>query len=273
MIPRAGSASGRSRSTPRPTATRGIETLADEALAIGAAPPRESYLRSDRIIEAALATGRDAIHPGYGFLSENAAFAEACAAAGLVFIGPPAEAIRTMGSQERRATHDGAAAGVPVVPGYHGEDQADGVLAREAARDRLPGADEGVGRRRRQGHAPRRERAELREAALAAAARGDEAFGDERLLLEKCLERPRHIEIQVFCDSHGNVVHLFERDCSIQRRHQKIIEEAPSPGLDRRRRERDGQGGRRGGARDRLRGAGTVEFMRRARRHASTSWR
>lgn len=204
--------------------------MADEALAIGPPPARESYLRIDRIIDAAKRTGAEAIHPGYGFLSENPLFAEACAEAGIVFVGPPASAIRAMGSKAE-AKRLMQAAGVPLVPGYHGEDQSDALLAAEAAKIGYPvlikASAGGGGRGMRAVDA-----ASDFSTQLAAARREAEAaFGDGRVLIEKYLQRPRHIEVQVLADTHGSTVHLGTRDCSIQRRHQKIIEEAPAPNL------------------------------------------
>ena len=204
--------------------------LASEAVLIGPAPARSSYLRIDRIIAAAKQTGADAIHPGYGFLSENPLFAEACEQAGIVFVGPPASAMRAMGSkaEAKRLMQD---AGVPLVPGYHGVDQSDALLAGKAAMIGFPvmiKASAGGGGRGMRAVG----RAEDFLAALAAARREAEAaFGDGRVLVEKCLQRPRHIEVQVLADTHGNILQLGTRDCSIQRRHQKIIEEAPAPGL------------------------------------------
>jgi 3-methylcrotonyl-CoA carboxylase alpha subunit len=204
--------------------------MADEAVAIGPAPARESYLNGEKIIAAAKATGAEAIHPGYGFLSENAEFADRVAAANLIFVGPPASAIRAMGSKsEAKALMERA--GVPVVPGYHGKDQADRALSDAAELIGYPvllKASAGGG-----GKGMRRvDKASEFAAALASARReAKSAFGDERMLVEKYLLRPRHVELQIFADSHGNTLHLFERDCSIQRRHQKVIEEAPAPGL------------------------------------------
>ena len=203
---------------------------ADTAVRLGPAPARESYLDAAKVIAAAKAAGADAIHPGYGFLSENADFAEAVAAAELVWIGPPPAAIRAMGLKDA-AKALMAKAGVPVTPGYLGEDQDAARLAEEAGRIGYPvlikavagGGGKGM---RKVG------RAEDFAAALSSAKREAAAsFGDERVLLETYVTRPRHIEVQVFGDSHGSVVHLFERDCSLQRRHQKVIEEAPAPGL------------------------------------------
>ena len=202
----------------------------DEAVHVGGNAPRESYLRWQRIIEIARETGAQAVHPGYGFLSENEDFALACAAAGLVFIGPPAEAIRKMGSKSA-AKALMAEAGVPLVPGYHGADNDPALLQREAEAIGFPvliKASAGGG-----GKGMRRvERAEDFAAALASCQREARAsFGDDHVLVERYVLRPRHVEIQVFGDTHGQCVHLFERDCSVQRRHQKVLEEAPAPGL------------------------------------------
>jgi 3-methylcrotonyl-CoA carboxylase alpha subunit len=234
--------------------------MADDAVRIGPAPARESYLDIRAILGAAKATGAEAIHPGYGFLSENAEFAEACAEAGITFVGPPAAAIRAMGSKAAaKALMERA--GVPLVPGYHGEDQSDATLRAEAARIGFPilvKASAGGGGK---GMKVAGSAAELDEALALARGEAKAAFGDDRLLLERYLTRPRHIEIQVFADTHGNVVHLFERDCSIQRRHQKVVEEAPAPGMTEARRAAMGQA-----ACDAARaigyvGAGTVEFI------------
>ncbi len=205
--------------------------LADEAHAIGAASARESYLNAGAVIAAAKAARADAIHPGYGFLSENAAFAEACAAAGIMFVGPPPAAIRSMGlKHEAKALV--SAAGVPVVPGYMGEDQSPARLAAEAARVGFPLLVKAVAGGGGKGMRVVREQAELDEAIRGARGEAESAFGDGRLMLERFLERPRHVEVQVFGDTHGNCVHLFERECSVQRRYQKIIEESPSPFID-----------------------------------------
>jgi 3-methylcrotonyl-CoA carboxylase alpha subunit len=204
--------------------------MADEAVAIGPGPASESYLRGDKIIAAAVETEAEAIHPGYGFLAENAAFAEAVGKAGLEFIGPSPDAMRRMGGKAE-AKAIAAKAGVPVVPGYAGENQTPKTLAREAKRIGYPVMIKAVA-----GGGGRGMRLVEREADLAAALESAEreaqaAFGDARVLLEKVIDRPRHIEVQVFGDAHGNVVHLFERDCSLQRRNQKVIEEAPAPGM------------------------------------------
>jgi 3-methylcrotonyl-CoA carboxylase alpha subunit len=203
---------------------------ADEAYAIGPAPAAQSYLRGEAILEVARRSGAQAIHPGYGFLSENADFAEACAAAGIAFIGPPASAIRAMGSKAESKSLM-VAAGVPTVPGYHGEAQGEALLAAEAARIGFPvlikASAGGGGKGMRPVYAPEDFAAELAGARREAKA----AFGDDRVLIEKYLQRPRHVEVQVFGDSHGRVTHLHTRDCSVQRRHQKVLEEAPAPDL------------------------------------------
>ncbi|MBX6322150.1 MAG: ATP-grasp domain-containing protein, partial [Rhodospirillaceae bacterium] len=205
--------------------------LADAAFRIGPAPARESYLNINAVIAAAKASGAEAVHPGYGFLAENAALADACADAGLVFVGPSADVIRAMG-EKHSARALVASAGLPVVPGYHEAGQNPAALERAAARLGFPlvikAAAGGGGRGMRIV-----ERAEDFAAAAAAARReARSAFGDDRLILERFLARARHIEAQVFGDRPGNVVHLFERDCSLQRRYQKIVEETPAPGLD-----------------------------------------
>ena len=204
--------------------------LADEAYHIGPAPARESYLRPELILEAALKSGAQAVHPGYGFLSENAEFAEACDQAGIVFIGPPTAAIRAMGSKSaaKRIMEEAA---VPLVPGYHGEDQ-DPVLLREAAtRIGYPVLIKATAGGGGKGMRVVWESAGFDDALAGARREASNSFGDDRVLLEKYLTKPRHVEIQVFADSLGNAVPLFERDCSIQRRHQKVLEEAPAPGL------------------------------------------
>jgi len=234
--------------------------LADEAYPIGAAPARESYLSIDKILAAARASGAEAIHPGYGFLSENAEFAEACAASGIVFIGPPASAIRAMGSKSA-AKALMAKAGVPLVPGYHGADQDAALLAREAKKIGFPvliKASAGGG-----GKGMRIvESAADFAAALASAKREAKAsFGDDTVLIEKYLTRPRHIEMQIFADRHGNCVHLFERDCSVQRRHQKVVEEAPASGMAAARRAAMGAAAIAAAKAVSYVGAGTIEFI------------
>jgi 3-methylcrotonyl-CoA carboxylase alpha subunit len=234
--------------------------LADEAALIGAAAARESYLVGERILEVAKRTGAEAIHPGYGFLSENEEFAEACEKAGIVFIGPPASAIRAMGSKSAAKTLM-EAAGVPLTPGYHGDNQDPVFLAQQADRIGYPvliKASAGGG-----GKGMRRvDAAADFEAALASCKReAANAFGDERVLVEKYVLKPRHIEIQVFGDTHGNCVYLFERDCSVQRRHQKLLEEAPAPGMTLERRSAMGQAAVNAAKAVGYVGAGTVEFI------------
>ncbi|MGO4331726.1 acetyl-CoA carboxylase biotin carboxylase subunit [Cupriavidus sp. 2TAF22] len=234
--------------------------LCDEAVHIGGAAARDSYLRGEHIIEVAKATGAQAVHPGYGFLSENDGFAEACAAAGLVFIGPPAASIRAMGSKSA-AKQLMEKAAVPLVPGYHGEDQDPALLRREADRIGYPvllkasAGGGGKGMRVVEG-------GDGFEAALASVKREASAsFGDDKVLVEKYLTRPRHIEIQVFADTHGNCVYLFERDCSVQRRHQKVLEEAPAPGMSEERRRAMGEAAVAAAQAVGYVGAGTVEFI------------
>ncbi len=205
--------------------------LADEAHCIGPAPARDSYLNSAAILEAARRSRADAIHPGYGFLSENADFAEACSRAGILFVGPPAAAMRAMGlKHEAKAIV--SAAGVPVVPGYMGDDQSPARLAAEAARVGFPLLVKAVAGGGGKGMRVVEAAAALDEAVRGARGEAENAFGDGRLMLERFLLRPRHIEVQVFADAHGNCLHLFERECSVQRRYQKIIEESPSPFID-----------------------------------------
>jgi 3-methylcrotonyl-CoA carboxylase alpha subunit len=234
--------------------------LADEAWPIGPAPARDSYLNIAAILDAARNSGAEAVHPGYGFLSENAEFAEACEAAGLVFIGPPAPAMRVMGSKaaakDLMLRH-----GVPLVPGYHGDDQNPARLLGEAERIGFPvliKASAGGGGRgmREVGSA-----AEFAAALAGAKREAEAAFGEGCVLLEKFLQQPRHIEIQIFADRHGNSVHLFERDCSIQRRHQKVLEEAPAPGLDPEQRDAMAEAAVAAARAVGYIGAGTVEFI------------
>ena len=203
---------------------------ADEAVRIGPAAPQESYLRIHAILEAARKTGADAIHPGYGFLAENADFAGACERAGIVFIGPSGDVIRKMGDKAA-AKAIMQAAGVPCVPGYYGEDQSDKRLAAEAGKLGFPLLIKAVGGGGGRGIRPVRAAAELSDQLAAARREAKNAFGDDRLMLERLIQCPRHLEVQVFGDAHGKIVHLFERDCTTQRRRQKIIEEAPSPVL------------------------------------------
>ncbi|MDP7604607.1 MAG: biotin carboxylase N-terminal domain-containing protein, partial [Alphaproteobacteria bacterium] len=234
--------------------------MADEAYLIGPPAASESYLNAGRILEVASHAGAQALHPGYGFLSENAGFAEDCAEAGVIFIGPPAAAIRAMG-QKHAAKALMTEAGVPVVPGYHGEDQNDEVLARAAEETGYPvlikasagGGGKGM-RLVEDADAFARELAGARREAKG-------AFGDERMLIERFVSRPRHIEVQVFGDAEGNVIHLFERDCSLQRRHQKVVEEAPAPGLPEDMRQAMGEAAVAAAAAIGYQNAGTVEFI------------
>ncbi len=234
--------------------------VCDEAVHIGGSAPKDSYLRWERIIDAAKATGAQAIHPGYGFLSENEDFAKACADAGLVFIGPPASAINAMGlkAESKRLMEQ---AQVPLVPGYHGADQDPALLQREADRIGYPvliKASAGGG-----GKGMRAvDKAEDFAAALESCKReAINSFGDDAVLVEKYVQRPRHIEIQVFGDTHGNCVYLFERDCSVQRRHQKVLEEAPAPGMTPELRARMGEAAVAAARAVNYVGAGTVEFI------------
>jgi len=234
--------------------------IADEAVCVGAPPPRDSYLRIDAILAAAQATGAQAVHPGYGFLAENARFAAACAAAGLVFIGPPAGAIRAMGSKSA-AKQLMQEAGVPLLPGYHGDEQDAADLlqrAREIGWPVMIKASAGGG-----GKGMRVVEAEGAFAAALASCRREAAasFGDDRILIEKYIARPRHIEMQVFADTFGQVVHLFERDCSVQRRYQKVLEEAPAPGMTAERRAAMGDAACAAARAVGYVGAGTVEFI------------
>ncbi|WP_411288301.1 acetyl/propionyl/methylcrotonyl-CoA carboxylase subunit alpha [Phenylobacterium sp.] len=233
---------------------------ADQAVLIGPAAARESYLVGDKIIAAARHAGADAIHPGYGFLSENADFAEAVMAAGLTWIGPPPAAIRAMGLKDA-AKALMQAAGVPVTPGYLGADQDAKTLAREAAQIGYPVLIKAVAGGGGKGMRLVEAGADF-DAALASCQREAKAsFGDDRVLLETYVTRPRHIEVQVFGDAHGNVVHLFERDCSLQRRHQKVIEEAPAPGMDAATRAAVTSAAVKAAQAVGYRGAGTVEFI------------
>ncbi|MFT3812642.1 MAG: acetyl/propionyl/methylcrotonyl-CoA carboxylase subunit alpha [Acidovorax sp.] len=232
----------------------------DEAVHIGASAPKESYLRWERIIEAAQATGAQAIHPGYGFLSENEDFAQACAGAGLVFIGPPASAIKDMGlkAESKRLME---AAGVPLVPGYHGAGQDAALLQREADRIGYPvliKASAGGGGK---GMRAVETSADFNAALESCQREAQGSFGNAAVLIEKYVQRPRHIEIQVFGDQHGNCVYLFERDCSVQRRHQKVLEEAPAPGMTPELRQRMGQAAVAAARAVGYVGAGTVEFI------------
>jgi 3-methylcrotonyl-CoA carboxylase alpha subunit len=233
---------------------------ADEAVLLGPAPSSESYLRIDKILDAAALTNSDAIHPGYGFLAENAAFAEACAGANVIFIGPTPDAIRSMGSKREAKALVGKA-GVPVIPGYDGSSQDPKDLAKEALEIGFPvllKASAGGGGK---GMKLVRQEAELPDAIASAAREGQSSFGDGTLLVEKYIDDPRHVEIQILGDSHGNLIHLNERECSIQRRHQKIIEETPSPALDAALRNAMGEAAVLCGKAINYQNAGTVEFI------------
>ena len=234
--------------------------LADEAVAIGPAPARDSYLAAEKLIRAAERSGAEAIHPGYGFLSENAGFAEACGGAGITFIGPSPRAIESMGSKSAAKTIM-QQAGIPLVPGYHGDNQEEAFFLGEAEKIGFPvmlKASAGGGGR---GMRVVNSAAEFSEALRSAKREALGAFNDDRMLLEKYLEQPRHIEIQIFCDQQGNAVHLFERDCSIQRRHQKVLEEAPAPGMTDETRSAMGDAAISAARAIDYTGAGTVEFI------------
>ena len=232
----------------------------DEAVLIGGPAPRDSYLRHERILEAALATGAEAVHPGYGFLSENEGFARACAQAGVVFIGPPPGAIKAMGlkAESKRLME---AAGVPLVPGYHGSGQDPALLEREAARIGYPvlikASAGGGGKGMRVVAAA----AEFGAALASCQREAIGSFGNDAVLVERYVQRPRHIEIQVFGDSQGDCIYLFERDCSVQRRHQKVLEEAPAPGMTAERRREMGEAAVAAAKAVGYVGAGTVEFI------------
>ena len=234
--------------------------MADEAVYLGPSPSKESYLRGELIIEKSKELGVDAIHPGYGFLSENAEFANLCAENNIIFVGPPASAIEAMGSKSA-AKSIMEKAGVPLVPGYHGDEQSEAVL--KAAADEmgypvlLKAAAGGGGKGMRQVWSEK----EFSQALNAAKRESMASFGDDHMLVEKYLTRPRHVEIQVFCDTHGNGVYLFERDCSVQRRHQKIIEEAPAPNMSQSVREKMGEAAILAAKAINYVGAGTVEFL------------
>ena len=234
--------------------------MADEAHPIGPAEPARSYLDAGRIVSAAKASGADCIHPGYGFLSENADFAQTCADAGIVFVGPPPDAIRAMGLKgSAKALMEKAS--VPVVPGYHGEEQSLDLLRRKADEIGYPVLIKAVAGGGGKGMRKVKQPADF-DAALASAQReAQAAFGDPRVLIEKYVTAPRHIEIQVFADRHGNVIHLNERDCSLQRRHQKVIEEAPAPGMSAALRAAIGAAAVKAAQAVGYVGAGTVEFI------------
>ncbi|MFG3592949.1 acetyl/propionyl/methylcrotonyl-CoA carboxylase subunit alpha [Bradyrhizobium sp. RDI18] len=234
--------------------------MADEAVLLGPARARDSYLNVERVIEAARQTGAEAIHPGYGFLSENAEFAQACLNAGLVFVGPTAEMMTAMGSKSgSKALMEKA--GVPLVPGYHGEAQDEATLATAAEKIGFPvlvKASAGGGGR---GMRVVSSAGELAAAIVSAKREAKAAFGDDRMLIEKFVQNPRHIEVQIIGDSHGNLLSLWERECTLQRRHQKVIEEAPSPTLDAKQRETVCAAARKAAAAVNYVGAGTIEFV------------
>ncbi len=235
-------------------------SMADEAVHIGAAPPRESYLRGDKIIDACKLTGAEAVHPGYGFLSESAEFAALCKENDIVFIGPPASAIDAMGSKSAAKSIMGKA-GVPLVPGYHEADQSSSRLARAADEISYPVLLKAVAGGGGKGMRLVREAAEFEDALAAARREASSSFGNDDMLVEKYLVQPRHVEIQVFCDRHGAGVYLFERDCSVQRRHQKVIEEAPAPGMTPELRQQMGDAAVKAARAIDYEGAGTVEFL------------
>ena len=234
--------------------------MADEAVLLGPARARDSYLNIERVIEVARMTGAEAVHPGYGFLSENAEFAQACAEAGLVFVGPTAAMMTAMGSKSgSKALMEKA--GVPLVPGYHGDAQDDATLTKAADKVGFPvlvKASAGGGGR---GMRVVRSAGELSAAIVSAKREAKAAFGDDRMLIEKFVQNPRHIEVQIIGDSHGNLLSLFERECTLQRRHQKVIEEAPSPTLNATQRETVCAAARKAAAAVNYVGAGTIEFV------------
>ncbi|MGI9292764.1 MAG: acetyl-CoA carboxylase biotin carboxylase subunit [Pseudomonadales bacterium] len=235
-------------------------SMADEAVHIGASPSRESYLLAERIIDAAKQTGAQAIHPGYGFLSENAAFCQLCSEHNIVFIGPPVAAIEAMGSKSAAKTIMESAQ-VPLVPGYHGDDQSVDVLRQSADEMGYPVLLKAVAGGGGKGMRQVWNAAEFDEALSAAKREALSSFGNDDMLVEKYLTQPRHVEFQIFCDHQGNSVYLFERDCSVQRRHQKIIEEAPAPGMSAELRRQMGEAAVRSAQAINYVGAGTVEFL------------
>ncbi|NVJ98234.1 MAG: acetyl/propionyl/methylcrotonyl-CoA carboxylase subunit alpha [Alphaproteobacteria bacterium] len=234
--------------------------MADEAVFIGPAPAAESYLVAEKILDAAQRTGADAVHPGYGFLSENPAFAEACANAGITFVGPSADSMRAMALKgaAKKLMED---AGVPVVPGYHGADQSVETLTAEAEKIGYPVLIKAVAGGGGKGMRMVFDAKDLPAAIEAAAREGQNSFGNPELLIEKYIQKPRHIEVQVFGDSDGHAVHLLERDCSLQRRHQKVVEEAPAPGMSTDMRRAMGTAAVKAAEAIGYQGAGTVEFI------------
>ena len=234
--------------------------LADEAVLLGPAAARESYLVADKIIDACKRTGAQAVHPGYGFLSENEDFAEALAANGITFIGPPASAIRAMGSKSEAKKLMGAAA-VPLTPGYHGDDQTPELLHKEADGIGYPVLIKAAAGGGGKGMRLVEQSADFPDALASCKREAISSFGDDHVLIEKYITKPRHIEIQVFADTLGNCVYLFERDCSVQRRHQKVLEEAPAPGMPEERRRQMGEAAVAAAKAVGYVGAGTVEFI------------
>jgi geranyl-CoA carboxylase alpha subunit len=233
---------------------------ADESVYIGASPSADSYLNIARIVEAARRSGADAVHPGYGFLSENPAFARACRDAGLVFIGPSPEAIAAMGDKAtaKRLMQEH---GLPCIPGYQGDDQSDAALLEQARRIGFPVMIKAVAGGGGRGIRRVQDANEFLPALRSARSEAQAAFGDSRVLLEKAIISPRHVEVQVFADRHGNAIHLGERDCSVQRRHQKLVEEAPSPAVDAAQRETIGSAAARAAVAIGYEGAGTIEYL------------
>jgi 3-methylcrotonyl-CoA carboxylase alpha subunit len=233
---------------------------ADEAFFIGPAPSKDSYLRSDKILEIAKRSGAKAIHPGYGFLSENASFAELCEKEDIVFIGPPASAIRAMGSKSE-SKNIMSKASVPLIPGYHGEDQSLETLLKEADKIGYPVLIKAVMGGGGKGMRIVEKKQDFESSLLSAKRESMNSFGDDRVLIEKYIIQPRHIEFQIFGDKYGNYVYLFERDCSVQRRHQKIIEEAPAPHMNPELRKKMGEAAVNAARAVGYVGAGTVEFI------------
>jgi len=234
--------------------------MADEAIHIGAAPSKDSYLVGDKIMQAALKTGAQAVHPGYGFLSENAEFAKQCADNNIAFIGPPVTAIESMGSKSAAKTIMEKAK-VPLVPGYHGDDQDTAILKKSADEMGYPVLLKAVAGGGGKGMRQVWQADEFEQALAQAKSESLASFGDDHMLVEKYLTQPRHVEFQVFCDQHGNGVYLFERDCSVQRRHQKVIEEAPAPNMSEALRKEMGEAAVRAAKAIDYEGAGTVEFL------------